>query len=94
MPRRSPQLADLHSDIKDEVDEPAIDTRIQKGNRRSITQEAMLIAVSQLKVTLAQLDQRKFPTEMLSTVIDEDTGEIMEYLRLRKNTKYHLLHRT
>ena len=37
----------------------------------------MLTAVAQLKVTPAQLAQRKFPIEMLSAVLDKETGELI-----------------
>ena len=41
-----------------------------------------------LTVTLTQLARRKFPKEMISTVLDENTGELMEYRNLMKNPKY------
>ena len=84
-PRRSPQMEALHNDIKYEVDALARNTRIQTGKRGSTTQEAMLIAVAQLRVTLAHLAQRKFPIEILSAVLDKNTFEIMEYQRMMNN---------
>ena len=45
-----------------------------------------------LTVTPAQLARRKFPKEMLSAVLDEDTGELMEYRKLMKNPKYRPLY--
>ena len=50
------------------------------------------VNVVQLKVTPAQLAQRKFPKEMISSVLDEDTGELMKYHKLMKNTKYRPLY--
>ena len=48
---------------------------------------------AQLKVTPAQLARRKFPKEMLSAVLDDDTGELMEHRNIMKNTKYGPLYR-
>ena len=76
-PQRSHRLADLHNDIKYEVENPARNTRIQTGKRRPTTQDYMLVAVAHLKVTPAQLAQRKFPVEMISAVLDKDTGKLM-----------------
>ena len=60
-PRRSPQLAALRNYIKDEVDVPSRKTRRQTGKRRSTTQDSMLEAVTQLKITPAHLAQQNFP---------------------------------
>ena len=48
---------------------------------------------AQRKVTSEQLAQRKFPKEMLSDVLDKETGELVEYKKLRKNPKYRPLYR-
>ena len=45
-----------------------------------------------LTVTPSQLARKKFPKEMLSTVLDEDTEELMEYRKLMNNTKYRPLY--
>ena len=37
--------------------------------------------------------RRKFPKWMLSAVLDEDTGEVMEYRNLMKNPKYSPIYR-
>ena len=91
--RRSPRMAALRNDIKYEVDTLSRNTWTQTGKRRSTTQEDMLAAVSQLKVTAAQLSQRKFPIESLSYVLYKGTGELMEYQSLTKNPKYRPLYR-
>ena len=38
------------------------------------------------------LSSRKFPIEIIKAVLDEDTGEIMEYCGLMKNSKYRKLY--
>ena len=38
------------------------------------------------------LSNRKFPIEMISDVLDEDTCELMEYRGLMKNPKYRKLY--
>ena len=55
----------------------------------------MLTAVNaaRLNVTPAKLAQRKFPKELISAVLDEDTGEFIGYRRLKKNPKYWQLYR-
>ena len=77
-----------------EVDAPSHNTRSHTRQRSSNTQEATLAYVnrSQLTVTPANLEERKFPKEILSAVLDEDTGELTEYRKLMKNTKYHPLY--
>ena len=47
----------------------------------------------QLTVTPAQFARRKFPKDMLSSVLDKDTGEFMEYRKLMRNPKYRPLYR-
>ena len=37
------------------------------------------------ELTLEWLAQRNFPLEMLSAVLDEDTGKLMEYRYFMKN---------
>ena len=48
---------------------------------------------AQHKLEPYRLAQRQFLLEMLSTVLDEDTGELMEYQKLIKKLKYHNLYR-
>ena len=47
---------------------------------------------AQLAVTPAQLVRRKFPKEIFSDVLDEDTVELMEYRNIMKNPKYRPLY--
>ena len=67
----------------------------KQAQRKSITHEAMLeyINVAQRRLTHVRLAQRKFPIEILSAVLNEDTGKFMEYLKLMKNPKYRNLYR-
>ena len=37
------------------------------------------------KLAPNRLEQRRFPLEILSTVLNKDTGELMEYRKLTKN---------
>ena len=94
-PIRSPRMTDECSEIEDEVDSPTHNTRRQKGKRRPTTQEAMLesVHVAHLHVTPEKLAQQNFMREMISAVLDEDTGELMEYRRLTKNPRYRPLYR-
>jgi hypothetical protein len=73
---------------------PAYNTRSRNPNFRSVAQEAMLSCadVSQLKVSPRTLASRCFPFEMINAVLDEDTGELMEYRHLMKNPKYRQLY--
>ena len=48
--------------------------------------------VSQLNLSPKSLASRKFPLEMLNAVLDEDTGELVEYRALTKNPKYSKLY--
>ena len=93
--RRSPRLAAQRSKIEYEVVTPAHNTPINTRQRSSPTQDTMLASVNraQLTVTPAQLARRKFLKEMLSAVLDEDTGELVEYRKLMKNPKYRPLYR-
>ena len=49
--------------------------------------------VAQQKLTQYWLAQRNFPLEIISAVLNKDTGELMEYRKLRKNPKYRNLYR-
>ena len=105
-PRRSPRLAAQAPRVETTVDEedesqddqrkklPAYNTRSKNPNFRSIAQEAMLSCadVSQLRVTPQNLASRSFPMEMINAVLDEDTGELMEYRHLMKSPKYRQLY--
>ena len=59
-----------------------------------MTQETMLACaeVSHLNLSPKNLASRRFPLEMLNAVLDEDTGELMEYRALMKNPKYSKLY--
>ena len=49
---------------------------------------------AQITVTSAQLVRQKFPKEMLSAVLDENMGELVEYTKLMKNPKNCPLYKT
>jgi hypothetical protein len=60
----------------------------------TITQEAILACIStynnvnNLRLTAANAARRKFPLEMLNTVLNMDTGKFMEMKHLLVNPKY------
>ena len=73
---------------------PAHNTRARARAFRSVTQEAMLacVDIAQLRLSPAALSGRRFPIEMLNAVLDEDTGELMEYRALMKHPRYRTLY--
>ena len=68
---------------------PAANTR-SRHQVRTLTQEAMLLCVmeNKLKLTPRAAAGLKFPRQMLNAVLNEDTGELMEYRHLIGNPKY------
>jgi hypothetical protein len=75
------------------IDAPANNTCSQT-QVCTITQEAILACIStysditNLRLTAANAARQKFPVEMLNTVLDKDTGELMEMKHLLVNPKY------
>ena len=69
---------------------PASRTRSKNPNFRSVSQESILrrATVAQMKLSPKQLSSRRFPIEMINAVLNEETGELMEYLHIMKNSKY------
>eukprot|EP00804_Cyclotella_cryptica_P030011 CCRYP_013454-RA/>CCRYP_013454-RA protein AED:0.36 eAED:0.39 QI:0/0/0/1/0/0/4/0/743 len=57
---------------------------------RSLTYETMLHALSTHHngITASQATQRRYPTDMLNAVLNDETGELMEYRHLVSNPKY------
>ena len=51
------------------------------------------VNISQLTLAPKALYRRSFPITLINAVLDEDTGELMEYCRLMKNPKYRPLYR-
>ena len=90
--RTPPLLAAQISKNETKEDAPAHKNLIKKAQHKSSTQEAMIayLHVEQGKITLDQLSQRRFTIEMLSAVLDEDTGELMEYQKLKKKTATYI----
>ena len=48
--------------------------------------------VMQLTMSPRKLAGRKFPFEMINAVLNEETGELMEYLQVTKNPKCRKLY--
>jgi hypothetical protein len=73
---------------------PRYQTRQQRRLNGSVTTDALLsvIELSQSKLTPKQLSSRKFPLEFLcefaNAVMDEETGDMLEYRQLLKRPKY------
>ena len=69
-------------------------TRQQKRLQGSITTDVMLtvIEIRGKKMNMQRLASRKFPMELLcefaGAVMDDDTGDMLEYRQLVKNPKY------
>ena len=49
--------------------------------------------IAQLTLTPKALYRRRFPISVINAVLDEDTGELMEYRRIMKKPKYFPLYR-
>eukprot|EP00804_Cyclotella_cryptica_P018671 CCRYP_007187-RB/>CCRYP_007187-RB protein AED:0.29 eAED:0.29 QI:0/-1/0/1/-1/0/1/0/524 len=66
---------------------PALNTR---SRTRSITHETMLnfLATHHIGITAATATQRRYPPDMLHAVLNDETGELMEYRHLIANPKY------
>eukprot|EP00804_Cyclotella_cryptica_P003875 CCRYP_015759-RB/>CCRYP_015759-RB protein AED:0.32 eAED:0.29 QI:0/0/0/1/0/0.33/3/0/881 len=66
---------------------PALNTR---SRTRSITHETMLhfLATHHVGITAAKATQRRYPPDMLHAVLNDETGELMEYRHLIANPKY------
>ena len=48
-----------------------------------------ILATHHIGITAAQATQRHYPTDMLHAVLNDETGELMEYQHLVSNPKYH-----
>ena len=53
----------------------------------------MFATCNLLNLSPARLAGRRFPLEMLNAVLNEETGEIMEYRQLMKSPKYRNLYK-
>ena len=49
-------------------------------------------AINQLKLSPKILATRRFPFEMINTVLNEETGDLMEYHHIMKTPKYRELY--
>ena len=63
---------------------------------RTAAQEYMFKCadIMQLKMSPRKLAGRKFPIEMINTVLNKEIGELMEYQQVMKNPKYRRLYGT
>jgi hypothetical protein len=90
-PRRSKRIEEMK--IKRVVGDENINA-LRRVEVRTIEQELILacietyVDVTKRKVSPRQLSQRAFPQEVLNTVLNRDTGELMEMRHLLKNPKY------
>ena len=50
--------------------------------------------VAQMKLSPKQLSSCRFPIEMIITVLNEETGELMKYRHITKNPRYCQLYAT
>eukprot|EP00804_Cyclotella_cryptica_P002957 CCRYP_013294-RA/>CCRYP_013294-RA protein AED:0.17 eAED:0.16 QI:0/0/0/1/1/1/2/0/794 len=67
---------------------PAFNTR---SRVRSLTYKTMLhiLSTHHNGITASQATQQCYPTDMLHAVLNDETGELMEYRHLLSNPKYH-----
>ena len=94
-PRRSPRLE--QSPPREETappDAPAFNTRSRTRAARPGAERAMFAAadVNRDRLSPRRLASRYFPIEMINAVLDEDTGELMEYRAVMRNPKYRPLY--
>ena len=95
-PRRSARIEDL-------VRQEWVEKLQDKGpahrtisHTHTVSQEAMLTRadIMQLNMSPRKLAGQKFPIEMINTVLNKETGEVIEYQQVRKNPKYCRLYET
>ena len=79
-PRQYPLLAAQIIKKETEEDAPDHNMRSKQVQRKPSTQEEILayLHAEQRKLTPDWLAQRRFPLEMIITMLDKDTGEFME----------------
>ena len=72
---------------------PTARTRSKNPNFRTVAQEAIFsfATLNLLNLSPASLSGRRFPLEMLNAVLNEETGEIMEYRQIMKSPNYRNL---
>ena len=73
---------------------PAQTTQSKNHNFWSVAQEAMLTCatINQFQLSPRSIASRRFPVGMLNAVLNEETGELMEYRQVRKCPKYRKLY--
>ena len=71
------------------IETPATNTRSRR-NGRTLTQEAILACIQHQPTDMntRTLVSRKFSRHMMNVVLNEDTGELMEYRHIIGNPKY------
>ena len=94
---RMPGLTVTYPETKDGTNNPAIITQYETGpaqNTRASQQQRLMTAmdVSGCRPSAQQLASRKFPAQFISdyaaAVLDDETGELLEYRHLIKRPKY------
>ena len=84
----------IFTDVSNQLETQSIETpstnTTSRINGRTLTQEAMLACIQcqSTDINARTLASSKFPRHMLNAVLNEDTGEIMEYRHLIGNPKY------
>ena len=83
-PRVIPTVS--HKETSNPASTPAQNTR----SKRTMSQDIILnmINIHKPNMTARQAASRKFPKEALAAVLNEETGELMEYRHLLANPKY------
>ena len=95
-PQRFPCLAEL-------AVERAVDIEIQQDraaaqedgpSQRTISQQEMLACANVMRLPMSpkNLAHWKYPREMIHAVLNQETGEMMEYRQEMKNPKYRELY--
>eukprot|EP00804_Cyclotella_cryptica_P002702 CCRYP_009617-RA/>CCRYP_009617-RA protein AED:0.39 eAED:0.39 QI:0/0/0/1/1/1/2/0/572 len=89
-PRVSTTPPQMHINASPRVTPPTAPAYNTRSRMQTITQETMLhfSQLSTTTVTAQRAASRMFPTDFLNAVLNENTGELMEYRHLIKDPKY------
>eukprot|EP00804_Cyclotella_cryptica_P008108 CCRYP_004594-RA/>CCRYP_004594-RA protein AED:0.30 eAED:0.28 QI:0/0/0/1/0/0.5/2/0/866 len=89
-PRVSTTPPQMHINASPRVSPPTAPAYNTRSRMQTITQETMLhfSQLSATTVTAQRAAARMFPTNFLNAVLNENTGELMEYRHLIKDPKY------
>ena len=94
-PRVAPHLPTPHVTTTQPPTGPATRTRSKNPDFRTVAQESMFsfATLNLLNLSPARLAGRRFPLKRLNAVLNEKTGEIVEYQQLMKSPKYRNLYK-